>query len=97
MGATATGAPGPAGFALSLDQQLWLVAVPSGVGAFLRLPYTFAVPLFGGRNWTVVSALLLSSRPACSPGRSATRRRRTPRCCSSPPPPASAAATSPRR
>jgi NNP family nitrate/nitrite transporter-like MFS transporter len=23
------------------------------------LPYTFAVPLFGGRNWTVVSALLL--------------------------------------
>jgi len=59
MGATATGAPGPAGFALSLDQQLWLVAVPSGVGAFLRLPYTFAVPLFGGRNWTVISALLL--------------------------------------
>jgi NNP family nitrate/nitrite transporter-like MFS transporter len=59
MGATATGAAGPAGFALTLDQQLWLVAVPSGVGAFLRLPYTFAVPLFGGRNWTVISALLL--------------------------------------
>jgi MFS transporter, NNP family, nitrate/nitrite transporter len=59
LGATASGAPGPAGFALTLDQQLWLVAVPSGVGAFLRLPYTFAVPLFGGRNWTVVSALLL--------------------------------------
>jgi NNP family nitrate/nitrite transporter-like MFS transporter len=59
MGATASGAAGPAGFALTLDQQLWLVAVPSGVGAFLRLPYTFAVPLFGGRNWTVISALLL--------------------------------------
>jgi NNP family nitrate/nitrite transporter-like MFS transporter len=59
MGATASGAPGPAGFALTLDQQLWLVAVPSGVGALLRLPYTFAVPLFGGRNWTVISALLL--------------------------------------
>ncbi|HEV6953763.1 MAG TPA: MFS transporter, partial [Promicromonospora sp.] len=27
--------------------------------ATLRIPYTFAVPLFGGRNWTVVSALLL--------------------------------------
>jgi NNP family nitrate/nitrite transporter-like MFS transporter len=59
MGATASGAPGPAGFALTLDQQLWLVAVPSGVGALLRLPYTFAVPKFGGRNWTIVSALLL--------------------------------------
>jgi NNP family nitrate/nitrite transporter-like MFS transporter len=59
LGATASGAPGPAGFALSLDQQLWLVAVPSGVGALLRLPYTFAVPVFGGRNWTVISALLL--------------------------------------
>jgi NNP family nitrate/nitrite transporter-like MFS transporter len=59
LGATASGAPGPAGFALTLDQQLWLVAVPSGVGALLRLPYTFAVPVFGGRNWTVISALLL--------------------------------------
>jgi NNP family nitrate/nitrite transporter-like MFS transporter len=25
----------------------------------MRFPYTFAVPKFGGRNWTVVSALLL--------------------------------------
>lgn len=25
----------------------------------LRLPYTFAVATFGGRNWTVLSALLL--------------------------------------
>lgn len=48
-----------AGFDLSLDQQFWLIAVPSLVGALLRVPYTFAVPLFGGRNWTVVSALLL--------------------------------------
>ncbi|WP_413450478.1 MFS transporter [Georgenia phoenicis] len=48
-----------AGFALTVDQQFWLVAVPSLVGATLRIPYTFAVPLFGGRNWTVVSALLL--------------------------------------
>jgi NNP family nitrate/nitrite transporter-like MFS transporter len=48
-----------AGFALTVGQMLWLTAVPSGVGALLRLPYTFAVPVFGGRNWTVVSALLL--------------------------------------
>ncbi len=47
------------GFALTLDEQFWLIAVPSLVGATLRIPYTFAVPRFGGRNWTVVSALLL--------------------------------------
>ncbi|ACZ30842.1 major facilitator superfamily MFS_1 [Xylanimonas cellulosilytica DSM 15894] len=48
-----------AGFTLTADQMFWLIAVPSLVGAFLRLPYTLAVPLFGGRNWTIVSALLL--------------------------------------
>ncbi len=48
-----------AGFALTVDQQFWLIALPSLVGATLRIPYTFAVPVFGGRNWTVVSALLL--------------------------------------
>lgn len=45
--------------ALSASQALCLVAVPSGVGAFLRLPYTVAVPIFGGRNWTAISAALL--------------------------------------
>ncbi len=50
---------GAAGFALTVDQQFWLVAIPSLVGATLRIPYTFAVPRFGGRNWTVASALLL--------------------------------------
>jgi MFS transporter, NNP family, nitrate/nitrite transporter len=48
-----------AGFNLTVDQMFWLIAVPSLVGATLRIPYTFAVPLFGGRNWTIVSALLL--------------------------------------
>ena len=48
-----------AGFAFTPDQLFWLVAIPSLVGATLRLPYTFAVPRFGGRNWTVVSAVLL--------------------------------------
>ncbi|MDN5571095.1 MAG: NarK/NasA family nitrate transporter [Propionibacteriaceae bacterium] len=48
-----------AGFALTVDQMFWLVSTPSLVGATLRIPYTFAVPRFGGRNWTIVSALLL--------------------------------------
>jgi len=48
-----------AGFAFSVNQLFWLVALPNMVGATLRFPYTFAVPRFGGRNWTVVSALLL--------------------------------------
>ncbi|MGD9620902.1 MAG: NarK family nitrate/nitrite MFS transporter [Mycolicibacterium sp.] len=59
MTAAADGSPAASGWALSTTEALWLVAVPSGVGAFLRLPYTFAVPVFGGRNWTVISALLL--------------------------------------
>ncbi|MGL4177785.1 MAG: MFS transporter [Dermatophilaceae bacterium] len=52
-------ASGTNGWALTAGQALTVVAVASGVGAFLRIPYTFAVPVFGGRNWTVVSALLL--------------------------------------
>lgn len=59
MTAAADGSPAASGWALTTTEALWLVAVPSGVGAFLRLPYTFAVPVFGGRNWTVISALLL--------------------------------------
>ncbi len=47
------------GFPYSTDQLFTLVAVPGLVGAFMRFPYTFAVPKFGGRNWTMVSALLL--------------------------------------
>jgi MFS transporter, NNP family, nitrate/nitrite transporter len=48
-----------AGFAFSVNQLFWLVALPNLVGATLRFPYTFAVPRFGGRNWTIISALLL--------------------------------------
>jgi MFS transporter, NNP family, nitrate/nitrite transporter len=48
-----------AGFDFTPQQLFLLVAVPNLVGSLLRLPYTFAVPRFGGRNWTVVSALLL--------------------------------------
>ncbi len=48
-----------AGFTLSVDQQFWLIALPSLVGAVMRIPYTFMVPIFGGRNWTIISAALL--------------------------------------
>ena len=39
--------------------KFFLVAMPTLVGAFVRVPYTFAVARFGGRNWTVFAALLL--------------------------------------
>jgi NNP family nitrate/nitrite transporter-like MFS transporter len=48
-----------AGFAFSVSQLFWLVALPNLVGATMRFPYTFAVARFGGRSWTVVSTLLL--------------------------------------
>ncbi len=47
------------GYDFTAAQQFGLVALPPLVGATLRFPYTFAVGLFGGRNWTIVSALLL--------------------------------------
>jgi len=40
-------------------QKFLLTALPTLVGAVVRIPYTFAVGKFGGRNWTIVSALLL--------------------------------------
>ena len=39
--------------------KFYLVAVPTLVGAAMRIPYTIAPARFGGRNWTIVSALLL--------------------------------------
>lgn len=48
-----------AGFNFTTDQLFQLVALPGLVGSLMRFPYTFAVPLFGGRNWTMVSAALL--------------------------------------
>ncbi|MDQ3607738.1 MAG: NarK/NasA family nitrate transporter [Actinomycetota bacterium] len=50
---------GNAGLTLSLSEQFILIAVPNLVGSFLRIPYTFAVPRFGGRAWTTISAGLL--------------------------------------
>ncbi len=48
-----------AGFQLSTGEIFWLIPMPRLVGATLRIPYTFMVPRFGGRNWTIVSAGLL--------------------------------------
>ncbi|GII79153.1 MFS transporter [Sphaerisporangium rufum] len=46
-------------YRFSTDQLFWLVSLPNLVGSTLRLPYTFAPARFGGRNWTVFSALAL--------------------------------------
>ncbi|GGY28717.1 nitrate/nitrite transporter [Streptomyces omiyaensis] len=39
--------------------KFFLIATATFVGALIRIPYTFVVARFGGRNWTVFSALLL--------------------------------------
>jgi NNP family nitrate/nitrite transporter-like MFS transporter len=55
---TATKLP-KVGFHYSTDQLFNLVAWPGLIGSLMRFPYAFAVPKFGGRNWTIVSAALL--------------------------------------
>ncbi len=47
------------GIVLSISELFILVAVPNLVGSFLRIPYTFAIPKYGGRMWTTLSASLL--------------------------------------
>src|SRR5437588_6717993 len=47
------------GIAMSVSELFLLTLVPNLIGSVLRIPYTFAVPKFGGRAWTTVSALLL--------------------------------------
>jgi NNP family nitrate/nitrite transporter-like MFS transporter len=49
---------GPA-YGIDPAGKFLLTAVPALVGAALRIPYTFAVARFGGRNWTIISAGLL--------------------------------------
>jgi NNP family nitrate/nitrite transporter-like MFS transporter len=48
-----------AGLPMSLSEAFWLTSIPNLVGSALRIPYTFAVPKFGGRVWTTMSATLL--------------------------------------
>ena len=46
-------------YGFSPADKFLLTTVPTLVGAVLRVPYTFAVARFGGRNWTIFSASLL--------------------------------------
>lgn len=46
-------------FGIDPAGKFFLVAVPTLVGAILRIPYTVATARFGGRNWTIFSAGLL--------------------------------------
>ena len=47
------------GFQFSTDQLFMLTALPSVSGALLRVPYSFMVPVFGGRRWTALSTGIL--------------------------------------
>ena len=46
-------------YGFSAGDKFLLAATATLVGACLRFPYTFATARFGGRNWTVFSALVL--------------------------------------
>src|SRR5215204_227276 len=50
---------GNAGITLSVSELFLLTLIPNLIGSALRIPYTFAVPRFGGRAWTTVSAGVL--------------------------------------
>lgn len=47
------------GFNFTKEQLFTLAAVPGLTGATLRIIYSFVVPIFGGRNWTVLSTATL--------------------------------------
>lgn len=47
------------GFHFTTDQLFMLTALPALSGAILRVPYSFMVPMFGGRYWTVFSTVIL--------------------------------------
>jgi NNP family nitrate/nitrite transporter-like MFS transporter len=49
---------GPA-YGFTAPEKFLITATPALVGSVLRVPYTFAVATFGGRNWTIISALML--------------------------------------
>jgi NNP family nitrate/nitrite transporter-like MFS transporter len=49
---------GPA-YGIDPAGKFLLVSLPSLIGSLIRIPYTMAPARFGGRNWTIVSALLL--------------------------------------
>jgi NNP family nitrate/nitrite transporter-like MFS transporter len=46
-------------YGLTPADKFFIVSMATLVGAVVRVPYTFAVAAFGGRNWTIISASLL--------------------------------------
>jgi NNP family nitrate/nitrite transporter-like MFS transporter len=46
-------------YGFTAADKFFLVAVPTLVGAVLRVPYTMATAWFGGRNWAIVSGFAL--------------------------------------
>ena len=47
------------GFKFTTNQLFWPAALPGISGAVFRALYSFVVPIFGGRNWTVWSTTML--------------------------------------
>lgn len=47
------------GFPYTANEISWLIALPALSGATFRIPYTFMVPIVGGRRWVFLSTLLL--------------------------------------
>ncbi|MBK9115010.1 MAG: MFS transporter [Betaproteobacteria bacterium] len=47
------------GFKFTTTQLFWLAALPGLSGAAFRALYSFVVPIFGGRNWTIWSTTML--------------------------------------
>lgn len=47
------------GFHFTTNQLFLLTAIPSVSGAILRVPYSFVIPIFGGRVWTAFSTVIL--------------------------------------
>ncbi|MFF7162574.1 nitrate/nitrite transporter [Streptomyces sp. NPDC008086] len=46
-------------YGLTPADKFTIVSMATLVGAIVRVPYTFAIAIFGGRMWTVISASLL--------------------------------------
>lgn len=47
------------GFQFTTGELFWLAGAPGLSGAAMRLAYSFVVPVFGGRNWTIFSTASL--------------------------------------
>lgn len=47
------------GYKFTETQEFWLTALPALTGATLRIFYSFVVPIYGGRNWTIISTASL--------------------------------------